>query len=84
MFFVLGCTAIATSWVWLDQVYQPQRAIDVSVASFNESDADAARARVSSTYRSAAGDALLVAPILLAFACFARPLAERLRRDTEG
>jgi len=84
MFFVLGCTAIATAHVWLDQVYQPRRAIDVSVASFNESDADAARARVSSTYRSAAGDALLVAPVLLAFACFAKPAMQRLRRDTEG
>jgi hypothetical protein len=77
--FVVGVSLIAAAHVWVDQVDLPARAADVAVGSVNASDADAAEVRLFGAHRTAADDALIVLPILLAIACFARPVGDAVR-----
>src|SRR5688500_18364793 len=80
--FVIGTSAITAAHLWLDQIVLPQQAADVAVGSVNGTEAAAADARAFNVYRAAAGDALILLPVLFAAACFARPLLHALREQS--
>ena len=79
--FVIGTGVLLAGHLWLDHAALPQRAARVAVESVNGSDAAAERARWFGPFRSAVDDAVVVMVVVLAAACFGRPVTSRLARS---
>jgi hypothetical protein len=76
--FVIGCVALCAGNLWLDHAAMPRQAANVSVESLNGSNTATERARAFAPIRSATDDACVVLGVVLAVACFGKPLANCL------